>query len=1156
MIFHRPIFTVLLILVISKSACLYAQQNILYKELTRKISDKQAFQEVDLFSRTSTLTAGPVGQDQLKSGSSFVSLQLNMREVHHLLSEKLNFIHVDVMTPDRKSLSLYLERQEVFGEESRILDSDHKIIGETSGGVYYRGVAIGLPQSLVALSIFEDQLIGVISLPVTGNLVLGKAKSGSSTELSLNAHVLFYERDLIAKMPFSCGTEEIPQLNGEQQLSVQGISQLPVYDVRCRKVKVHLECDYKLYQDQARSVNQVKNYMTGLFNVVKTLYYNEYIQIEISDILVWTNQDPYLHTTLANIIYHYAGYRKDNFTGNITQLISTFQPQQPGGIAFVGTICQNYNGQSGPHSFAFIYNTYSNFPTYSWSVYVMAHEMGHNYGSWHTHSCVWGVNKNSQLDNCQPPDLGSCASGPAPTGGGTIMSYCHLTSYGINFSKGFGKEPGDLLRNSVSTRSCFEDLVSPQTNRTTLSKVWEGDNLYLNAAPKLVSYLYDWFHYDYPIPGEDSSSLKINYSGVYKLAMSNRCTNFSKSDSITIADFQVNLGCPVRKGKRDSVISTLTMNADDAESKDSLVFPANAFNAIPAAALDILVVLRTKIAPIGSSWTQSVTMAYNAPIGTNVSNTNYYPNEFEQYYFSGVKTYTRILGRFDPKGKWVFFARDLRPEVGIDAKVTQEIILTWRMPDTVEVCDIPLCEGQPRTFDAGITGAQYRWSTGDTTQQISTKTQGPLAVTVTKNGRTSSHQIHVTTKTIHYDNPRVICANEKVKVGNHEYNQGGIYIDTLLDRDNCDSIITTRLTVKPVYHTFDSLELCYGDLFMSQPLYNDTTVNSSFTSDQNCDSLHTTFIHVNAEIKGSASVQIACDDEGASVNYSLSGGSGGFTFLWPDGFDQAHRTQVHSGTYLIEVVDAAACTWLDTLKVANYDSIGIAALIQDIKCAGKNDGRIELIPVSGTQPFFINWSNGNNALVNDSLGLGKYTVYISDQNGCKYENIFEIRSPGYIFIDVQTTPSQGNDGSAKASVSGGVPPYKYLWSTQDTTDKISGLAPGDYSVSIIDANGCPGIYFFSINRSTGIENVQDHKVMIYPNPASSLIFIKGWNVKPTSVAIYSSLGKKVAEFKQLEISDKSQALELPLVNIAGGIYIIEILEGNSKIIRKLVIDKS
>ena len=58
------------------------------------------------------------------------------------------------------------------------------------------------------------------------------------------------------------------------------------------------------------------------------------------------------------------------------------------------------------------------------------------------------------------------------------------------------------------------------------------------------------------------------------------------------------------------------------------------------------------------------------------------------------------------------------------------------------------------------------------------------------------------------------------------------------------------------------------------------------------------------------------------------------------------------------------------------------------------------------------------------------------------------------------------------------------------------------------------------------------------------------------MAIYSSLGKKVAEFKQLEISDKSQALELPLVNITAGIYFVEILEGNSKIIRKLVIDRS
>lgn len=154
--------------------------------------------------------------------------------------------------------------------------------------------------------------------------------------------------------------------------------------------------------------------MTSVFNVVKTLYANESVKIEISDIMVWTTQDPFPKTTLQNIIYGYADYRKNNFNGDLAQLVSTFPTQ--GGIAFVNGLCTPYNGQIGPHSYAYIYNTFNTLPTYSWTVEVMAHELGHNFGSWHTHSCVWGPQKNTQIDNCQPPDVGSCNPGPTPNG--------------------------------------------------------------------------------------------------------------------------------------------------------------------------------------------------------------------------------------------------------------------------------------------------------------------------------------------------------------------------------------------------------------------------------------------------------------------------------------------------------------------------------------------------------------------------------------------------------------------------------------------------------------------------------------------------------------------------------------------------------------------
>ena len=97
----------------------------------------------------------------------------------------------------------------------------------------------------------------------------------------------------------------------------------------------------------------------------------------------------------------------------------------------------------------------SNLPTYSWNVEVITHELGHNFGSPHTQSCSW---PGGALDNCYATEEG-CPPGPAPTNGGTIMSYCHLTLTGINFANGFGIYPGNLIRSR--TQECLGSAVAP-----------------------------------------------------------------------------------------------------------------------------------------------------------------------------------------------------------------------------------------------------------------------------------------------------------------------------------------------------------------------------------------------------------------------------------------------------------------------------------------------------------------------------------------------------------------------------------------------------------------------------------------------------------------------------------------------------------------------
>src|SRR5690606_31001667 len=65
----------------------------------------------------------------------------------------------------------------------------------------------------------------------------------------------------------------------------------------------------------------------------------------------------------------------------------------------------------------------------------------------------WNGN-NTAIDGCYTTE-GGCSNPGIPSGGGTIMSYCHLTSAGINFSLGFGTQPGNVMRNRVSASGCL-----------------------------------------------------------------------------------------------------------------------------------------------------------------------------------------------------------------------------------------------------------------------------------------------------------------------------------------------------------------------------------------------------------------------------------------------------------------------------------------------------------------------------------------------------------------------------------------------------------------------------------------------------------------------------------------------------------------------------
>jgi hypothetical protein len=134
---------------------------------------------------------------------------------------------------------------------------------------------------------------------------------------------------------------------------------------------------------------------------------------------------------------------------NLLHLVSS-RSAYLGGIGYLGVLCNTVY----KHGFSNIYYQYSALPAYSWSVYCISHELGHNFGSNHTQWCGWTFPNGSigRIDSCYAGE-GSCGTVVKPRKG-TVMSYCHLNG-GVDLNLGFGPLPQAAIRNGLINSSCI-----------------------------------------------------------------------------------------------------------------------------------------------------------------------------------------------------------------------------------------------------------------------------------------------------------------------------------------------------------------------------------------------------------------------------------------------------------------------------------------------------------------------------------------------------------------------------------------------------------------------------------------------------------------------------------------------------------------------------
>lgn len=340
------------------------------------------------------------------------------------------------------SFLLDLEIKNIFSQGFQITEKqDHlDIINKSiSLGKFYEGNVKGIPNSMVTLNINSNKISGVIRT--------AKDIYNIIYDFESRKQILFSHNSISDIKPFTCDQIESAKKHNFD-------TELKSSNTCTNAVTIYFECDYDMYLNLNSNVQEVVDYVTNVFNEVNTIYTTENIPVLISQISVWTTDDPYTDSKLG--IYDFAdSLILNSFPGDVAQLL-TNDPGTNGGTAYVDQLCGLL-----PFSYCDIVNSNEVYPTYSWDVQVIAHELGHTFGSQHTHDCVWGPNDDSQIDDC-----GNVANGTGdicydssipiiPIEGGTIMSYCHVDPVGIDFLNGFGSEPGALIR--LNHQFCFCD---------------------------------------------------------------------------------------------------------------------------------------------------------------------------------------------------------------------------------------------------------------------------------------------------------------------------------------------------------------------------------------------------------------------------------------------------------------------------------------------------------------------------------------------------------------------------------------------------------------------------------------------------------------------------------------------------------------------------
>lgn len=315
-------------------------------------------------------------------------------------------------------------------------------------------------------------------------------------------------------------------------------------------------------------------------------------------------------------------------------------------------------------------------------------------------------------------------------------------------------------------------------------------------------------------------------------------------------------------------------------------------------------------------------------------------------------------------------------------------------------------------------------------------------------------------------------------------------------------------------------------------------------------------------IQDSAVTSASCNmaDGTATVN---TVGLGPFEYHWSTGGSSATETGLAAGSYTVTVTHInSGCSETISVSVTNPGAPSATVTsVDDVTCFGLNNGAATINTTGGTPSYTYSWApSGGTGASASNLAAGSYTVTVTDAANCVTITSLAITEPTQLTASVTASTPETcvgcNDGSATVTANGGTTGYTYSWSPSGGTGATaSGLAAGNYTVTVTDNNGCTTTATVTVGSTAGVEDPSaNDDVRIYPNPNDGSFMLET-NIPYSGAAVIDivDVSGRVVYTRTIQVNSTLVAQTTRIEGVSAGTYMLRFTAGNSQFLRKLVV---